>query len=106
MGCLCSNVERYNCLVSKINFKEIIYNISERRKLKKEMKYVKLVAWILVIVGALNWGLIGFFTYNPILTLLGVGVTRIVYDLVGLSALVLIVFKVMKMKGMKSKKKK
>jgi hypothetical protein len=74
---------------------------------KKRMKYVlKWIVWILVVIGALNWGFVGFFTYNPILTLLGVGITRVVYDLVGLSAVVLIVFKVLKMKGMRKKRRR
>ncbi|MBI4139277.1 DUF378 domain-containing protein [Candidatus Uhrbacteria bacterium] len=46
------------------------------------------VAWILVIVGALNWGLVGAFNFNLVNTILGAWPTveRIVYVLVGLSA--------------------
>ena len=53
----------------------------------------------MVIIGALNWGIVGTFIYNPILALLGVNITRIIYIAVGVSALVLIVFKVLKMRG-------
>ena len=67
------------------------------------MKYLlKWVAWILVVIGALNWGLIGFFDYDLVLNLLGTGmVSRVVYDLIGISAIVLIFYKVMKMKKKK-----
>ncbi len=63
---------------------------------------VKWIAWILVVIGGLNWGLIGFFDYDLVLSLLGTGmVSRVVYDFIGLSAIVLIFFKVMKMKKKK-----
>jgi uncharacterized membrane protein YuzA (DUF378 family) len=44
---------------------------------------------LLVIVGALNWGLVGGFGFNLVEKLLGVGTTatRVVYILVGVSAL-------------------
>jgi uncharacterized protein len=60
------------------------------------MKYVvKWIAWILVVIGALNWGLIGFFNFDLVATIFGVGsmMSNIVYDLVGLSAVLLIIFK-------------
>ncbi len=71
------------------------------------MKYlVKWIAWILVVVGALNWGLVGFFQFNLVESLFGIGstLTMVIYDLVGLSAIVLIIFKMMRMSGMKKKK--
>ncbi len=51
------------------------------------MKALHMVAWILVVVGALNWGLVGAFNFNLVMYLLGVGVAaKVVYVLVGLSA--------------------
>ncbi len=46
------------------------------------------VAWLLVWVGALNWGLVGFFQFNLVNFLLGNWpmIERIVYAVVGLSA--------------------
>lgn len=68
------------------------------------MKFVlKWIAWILAVVGALNWGLVGFFNFNLVESIVP-GIANIVYDLVGLSAVVLIIFKVMKMKGVKKRK--
>ena len=48
-------------------------------------------AKILVIVGALNWGLIGFFNFNLVSAIFGsmMWLERLIYILVGLSALVI-----------------
>lgn len=50
------------------------------------------VAMVLVIIGGLNWGLFGFFEFDLVATLFGEmsTLTRIVYDLVGLSGLYLV----------------
>lgn len=53
------------------------------------MKALHMVTWILVIVGALNWGLVGLFDMNVVEAILGTGtLTMVVYILVGVSALV------------------
>jgi len=45
------------------------------------------VSYWLVVIGALNWGLVGFFDFNLVSTIFGASiVTSIVYMLVGLSA--------------------
>jgi uncharacterized membrane protein YuzA (DUF378 family) len=53
------------------------------------MKYVDWVARVLVLVGALNWGLVGAFKFNLVESLLGADsmLTTVVYVLVGLAAL-------------------
>ena len=53
------------------------------------MEIVNKIACILVIIGALNWGLVGFFGFDLVAFLFGVGslLSMIVYDLVGLSAI-------------------
>lgn len=49
---------------------------------------MKKTALVLVVIGGLNWGLVGLLDLNIVSKLLGDGVlTKIVYDLVGLSAL-------------------
>jgi hypothetical protein len=67
------------------------------------MKFLlKWVAWVLVVIGALNWGLVGFFNFNLVTSLFGTGMfSSVIYDLVGLSAIVLIFYKVMKYKKAK-----
>mgnify|MGYP001549975171 CR=1 FL=1 len=53
------------------------------------MKFVGTLALVLVVIGGINWGLVGFFDYNLVDTIFGDGsvVARVVYALVGLSAL-------------------
>ncbi len=53
------------------------------------MKITTLIAFILTIVGALNWLLIGIFAFDLVAFLFGTMsvLTRIVYSLVGVSAL-------------------
>lgn len=50
------------------------------------------LSWLLVIVGALNWGLVGAFNWNLVEKLLGSWPTavRVVYILVGLAALMML----------------
>lgn len=52
------------------------------------MKTVDTVALVLVLVGGLNWLLVGLFEYNLVASLFGAGSTleRVVYVLVGLAA--------------------
>ena len=52
------------------------------------MKTVNAVALLLIIVGGLNWGLVGAFEYNLVDGLFGEGsaLARTVYVLVGLAA--------------------
>lgn len=50
------------------------------------MKALHMVAFTLVIVGAVNWGLVGLFNFNLVTTLLGgVGLETVAYVLVGVS---------------------
>jgi len=52
------------------------------------MKYLGLVTMILLIVGGLNWGLVGFFHYDLVKSLFGATfLSQLVYILVGLSAI-------------------
>ncbi len=54
------------------------------------MQYVKLVSYLLVIIGALNWGLIGSFNFDLVAKLLGDMTiwARALYIIIGVSALV------------------
>lgn len=56
------------------------------------MEIVKKIAVILTLIGALNWGLIGFFDFNLVAFLFGtVGLlSRITYMLVGVSAIIVL----------------
>ena len=52
------------------------------------MKLLNITTLVLVIVGGLNWGLVGLFGFDLVAAIFGPGsaLARIVYALVGLSA--------------------
>ncbi len=54
------------------------------------MRVVHWIALVLVIVGALNWGMIGFFQIDVIASIFGgqaAAISRIIYALVGLAGI-------------------
>lgn len=55
------------------------------------MKALHMVSFSLVIIGALNWGLVGLFGFNLVNTIFGTmpGIETVVYILVGVSAVYL-----------------
>ncbi len=58
------------------------------------MKTLDAIVLTLVIIGGINWGLIGFFNFNLVDTLFG-GVdwlTRTIYAIVGIAAIYSIAF--------------
>ena len=58
------------------------------------MKVLDTIALLLVIIGAVNWGLIGFFRFDLVAALFGSMTifSRIIYALVGISGLYAISF--------------
>jgi len=56
------------------------------------MRYIDFAAVILVLVGAINWGLVGVFQFNLVSTLFGDpgALGRLIYILVGVSGLFLL----------------
>lgn len=58
------------------------------------MRGLDTLALLLVVIGAVNWGLIGLFRFNLVAALFGdmTGVSRIIYALVGLAGLYAISF--------------
>lgn len=56
------------------------------------MRQLQKIAQILLIVGGLNWGLVGLFEFDLVAALFGdmSALSRIVYVLVGISALIAI----------------
>lgn len=54
------------------------------------MNFLKYTAYVLVLIGALNWGLVGIFGLDLVATIFGdmTILSRIVYSLVGLSAII------------------
>lgn len=54
------------------------------------MNFINKLSQILVIIGGLNWGMVGLFDFNLVTWLFGATIfTPITYILVGLAALIL-----------------
>ena len=53
------------------------------------MKVIDKIALVPIIIGAINWGLIGFFNFNLVSAIFGNMsiISRIIYALVGISGL-------------------
>ncbi len=60
-----------------------------------KMSVLDWIALILVIVGGLNWGLVGIFGFDLVAAIFGGMsiISRIIYTLVGLAAIYMIVWK-------------
>ena len=60
------------------------------------MKITTIIAFTLVIIGSLVWLTVGLFNFNPVALIFGMGnmaiVSRVIYSLVGISALWLIFY--------------
>ena len=56
------------------------------------MRILKIISYILVIIGAINWGLVGIFDFDLVAEIFGEMTifTRIIYDLVGIGAIILL----------------
>ena len=63
-------------------------NVSDKLS-DNSMTSVDWIAMTLLIIGGINWGLVGLFNFDLVATLFGemTTVTRLVYTLIGLSAL-------------------
>ncbi len=70
-----------------------------------KMNALDKAVYLLLVVGGLNWGLVGFFKYNLVDKVFGVesNVGRVVYALVGLAA-VYGVYTIVSMMASKNKK--
>lgn len=56
------------------------------------MNTLDVIAYLLVVIGGINWGLVGFFDYNLVDSIFGENsaLSRIIYAAVGLAALYLL----------------
>ncbi len=59
----------------------------------KKMGNLDWVAFILVVIGGLNWGLVGLFKVDVVASIFGdmTSAARVIYTLVGLGALYMLV---------------
>ena len=56
---------------------------------EKTLKTIDVIAWSLLTIGGLNWGLVGIFGFNLVAAIFGDMsiLSRLVFTLVGLSAI-------------------
>lgn len=58
----------------------------------QNMNILRITAYILTIIGALNWGLVGIADFDLVAFIFGemTALTRVVYGIVGVSAIILL----------------
>ena len=68
---------------------KIAYTKYKRKVKEEKMKVIDKIALVLIIIGAINWGLIGFFNFNLVAVIFGemTWISRVIYALVGISGL-------------------
>ena len=71
------------------------------------MMIAALVAMVTLIIGGLNWALVGIFDWNLLTAIFGMAVfTRILYVIIGLAALYMIYYIIMQSINAKREKSK
>ena len=55
--------------------------------MKRDKSWIWHFAYICILVGALNWGLIGALNFNAVQFLLGDTIAAVIYVVIGLSSL-------------------
>lgn len=65
------------------------------------MRAIDVIAAVLLVVGGLNWGLVGIANFDLVATLFGAGsiLAKVVYTLVGVSA----VYQALALKGIQNR---
>jgi hypothetical protein len=54
----------------------------------RPLSYIGIISLVLVLAGALNWGLVGLFDYNLVAEIFGTGTTAdVIYVLIGAAGL-------------------
>jgi uncharacterized membrane protein YuzA (DUF378 family) len=68
--------------------RQAVVRLSKPAKREDDMKSIDAVVTLLLIVGGLNWGLVGLFRFDLVATIFGEmsALSRIVYVLVGVAA--------------------
>jgi hypothetical protein len=66
--------------------------ILTKREGKMKLNPIEKISYILLVIGGVNWGLIGWLDYNLVGEIFGVASTasRVIYALVGVAALYVI----------------
>lgn len=79
----------YNFIEKTYTNKKLITFLTENKRRENEMKIIDKIALVLIVIGAINWGLIGIFNFNLVAAIFGdmTVIARIIYGLVGISGL-------------------
>ena len=90
--------------IQRSNVKVIGAKLTNKRAAMKKINRLDTVAYVLILVGGFNWGLVGWLKYNLIDKLFGVdsGASRVIYAAVGVATLY-IFYGFYKLKGEKTK---
>jgi uncharacterized protein len=64
--------------------------VNHLKKGGKMMSAIQRIALVFTIIGAINWGLIGFFQYDLVAAIFGhtTALTRIIYGIVGIAGII------------------
>lgn len=71
----------------------MLNHVNNLRSVEMKMSSTDSVALLVVIIGGINWGLVGFFKWNLVDKIFGVGssAARVVYCVVGVVAVYMVI---------------
>jgi uncharacterized protein len=88
----CKELAHRNTFLSGIRIKRLdTLLMSHCLRRKNDMSAIQRIALVLTIIGAINWGLIGFFQFDLVAAIFGgqdSALSRIIYGLVGIAGLI------------------
>lgn len=78
-------------ILTSVNY-YAIYTVSINKGATMRINSIDWIAYALTIIGGLNWGLVGAFKFNLVTEIFGEnsGLSRLIFVLVGLSAIYLL----------------
>jgi uncharacterized protein len=62
------------------------FNLTKKEVVMKDLTLLGLVAVIILIIGGINWGLVGLFNVNLVQSIFGNMLSRLIYIIVGVAA--------------------
>jgi uncharacterized protein len=55
--------------------------------MRGRLNWLDYTAMVLVLIGGINWGLVGFFNFNLVTAIFGATIGNVIFAIVGLAAL-------------------
>jgi hypothetical protein len=83
------NLHKKGTIYVRIYVMLFVETIVKPKKRRIRMKSIDVIVAALLVIGGINWGLVGFMSFDLVASIFGNGalLARVVYVLVGLSAL-------------------